>query len=129
MGRTTERAEKQREQQFLTEPGRLTGDATCRVEAPRQHSDIPIRRGGVQTNGSFQAEQASDFIAKSMDYEKQTCLQTPGELQIQIRSSLLFREPEARQSVGGGAHRQTRGSLELAAAVPEVRLFELPRLL
>lgn len=84
-------------------------------------------------NGLSQAEQTLDFIAESMDYENQTCLQVPRELQIQIRSSLLFQEPDVCQFIGGEEHRQKLGSFELAAAgaavVPAIWLFEFPHLL
>lgn len=74
-----------------------------------------------------------DFIVESMDNKNQTCLQVPGELQIQIRSCLCcFRSLMYVSPFGGEELRQKLGSFELVAAatmVPEIWLFEFPYLL
>lgn len=70
-----------------------------------------------------------DFIVKSVDNENQTCLQMPGELQIQIRSCLCcFRSLMYVSPFGGEELRQKLGSFKLAAVtttvVHEIQLFE-----
>lgn len=98
-------------------------------ETPGSTRALPSGEGGVRTKGLFPAGQTSGFIAKSMAYENRTCPQTPRELGIQIRSSLLVQKPAVRQCPGGEERRPTPGSSELAAGavVPETQLSS-PRL-